>query len=405
MWGIIPARAGFTHQVRGGRQGEWDHPRSRGVYAYPSTLSSHCWGSSPLARGLRWVAELVADCVGIIPARAGFTTMRYRPAFRLRDHPRSRGVYWDLLRDQGERQGSSPLARGLHSARRVDVLPPRIIPARAGFTRRHGHLPPAGGIIPARAGFTPSPRRAPAVPRDHPRSRGVYFTIWLSTVPSFGSSPLARGLLGDHDDVHIAGRIIPARAGFTGRPLRRCPERPDHPRSRGVYWHKEYLPQGWDGSSPLARGLHGQGHPVRGQDRIIPARAGFTTTAPPQRHRRVDHPRSRGVYGSARQGSPHGRGSSPLARGLQVRPHPGRGPDGIIPARAGFTRPESASSTRRTDHPRSRGVYGVVVVGQASRYGSSPLARGLLSSLPQQVLAAGIIPARAGFTRRTPRGG
>ena len=34
--------------------------------------------------------------------------------------------------------------------------------------------------------------------------------------------------------------------------------------------------------------------------------------------------------------------------------------------------------------------------------GSSPLARGLLAALPQQVLAAGIIPARAGFTLADP---
>ena len=70
---------------------------------------------------------------------------------------------------------------------------------------------------------------------------------------------------------------------------------------------------------------------------IIPARAGFT------RHRRypapslTDHPRSRGVYGQARPHRGAGRGSSPLARGLRVVVRPGDHAAGIIPARAGFT--------------------------------------------------------------------
>ena len=50
-----------------------------------------------------------------------------------------------------------------------------------------------------------------------------------------GSSPLARGLLltgGPWEE--IAG-IIPARAGFTMRPLTCVMNAQDHPRSRGVY--------------------------------------------------------------------------------------------------------------------------------------------------------------------------
>mgnify|MGYP000972111424 CR=1 FL=1 len=70
------------------------------------------------------------------------------------------------------------------------------------------------------------------------------------------------------------------------------------------------------GSSPLARGLHGEEMYDYGPDRIIPARAGFT---PPRRRtatRREDHPRSRGVYVCACSASPRAVGSSPLARGL-----------------------------------------------------------------------------------------
>ena len=70
-------------------------------------------GSSPLARGLRFPCEVGPFWRGIIPARAGFTYPRARASPLPKDHPRSRGVYnmsEDLRRGTG---GSSPLARGL----------------------------------------------------------------------------------------------------------------------------------------------------------------------------------------------------------------------------------------------------------------------------------------------------
>ena len=52
--------------------------------------------------------------VGIIPARAGFTSMTARP--------------------QVATTGSSPLARGLRAGADEGAAPQGIIPARAGFT-------------------------------------------------------------------------------------------------------------------------------------------------------------------------------------------------------------------------------------------------------------------------------
>ena len=213
--------------------------------------------------------------------------------------------------------GSSPLARGLR----------RRIPGR----------PLPCGIIPARAGFTASRTRPAPWGRDHPRSRGVYVEIFSVVLLMHGSSPLARGLPGDTDPVDEAPRIIPARAGFTQRGSQESRSWGDHPRSRGVYCGgRDEILASW-GSSPLARGLqgdHGGGRRVR---RIIPARAGFTL--PSRDHRPIppDHPRSRGVYPDGYCGQPEVEGSSPLARGLQGRR--GRKPlgEGIIPARAGFT--------------------------------------------------------------------
>ena len=52
--------------------------------------------------------------MGIIPARAGFTLDKGVGLLPSRDHPRSRGVYAYDKGAMDVRQGSSPLARGLH---------------------------------------------------------------------------------------------------------------------------------------------------------------------------------------------------------------------------------------------------------------------------------------------------
>ena len=274
-------------------------------------------GSSPLARGLPVRRWRMACRLRIIPARAGFTPAG--TAFRT----------WSI--------GSSPLARGLRHRECVGDEHGRIIPARAGFTRD----------------CMPGVRMC----RDHPRSRGVYTHLSPPRSCQPGSSPLARGL-----QAHLAGnqprlRIIPARAGFTSRSTGRPSKRTDHPRSRGVY-------------RPMTCKI-----PIK--DGIIPARAGFTQRKEVMEECLWDHPRSRGVYPGGDSGMIEQAGSSPLARGLPVRPDPAAAGAGIIPARAGFTsrsRPETSGSP---DHPRSRGVYGSPSGDCRLHQGSSPLARGL----------------------------
>ena len=110
---IIPARAGFTVLFLLGALFSWDHPRSRGVYLSQGATGTQAQGSSPLARGLPCSSSWAHCSVGIIPARAGFTSRRARPAPRRRDHPRSRGVYVLRFIMIVPSVGSSPLARGL----------------------------------------------------------------------------------------------------------------------------------------------------------------------------------------------------------------------------------------------------------------------------------------------------
>ena len=213
--GIIPARAGFTGLAIGsnGRRGDHprsrgvyrgsgssfgafrgssplargllnlcsaslcglvDHPRSRGVYGSRCSLWFPFVGSSPLARGLPLSHPTDPYSLGIIPARAGFTSCPPRGTGSPGDHPRSRGVYWSRHWIEWPAGGSSPLARGLPSVAGRWPVDHRIIPARAGFT------------WPA---FTHTSAR-----EDHPRSRGVYDCRPTPYGDLSGSSPLARGL-------------------------------------------------------------------------------------------------------------------------------------------------------------------------------------------------------------------
>ena len=417
--GIIPARAGFTRRNGPKPNQISDHPRSRGVYHADGVPAGGPQGSSPLARGLLLAGDFAADGAGIIPARAGFTNPHPHSHFAVTDHPRSRGVYLlddDLVFGLG---GSSPLARGLREAGVGRDHRRRIIPARAGFTwRRRGRrrrwrdhprsrgvygrssifrtaatgssplargLPSpfsvtasSTGIIPARAGFTSLFVGWLVLAWDHPRSRGVYSPAGSVRTAKAGSSPLARGLR-YHARVRVHGcGIIPARAGFTMCGSAATAPSPDHPRSRGVY-------------DPINGGV---GLHVR----IIPARAGFTDPPGPPLGGPRDHPRSRGVYCICRSTVMVPAGSSPLARGLpRQEPTPAR-PAGIIPARAGFTLGAQLRRRLLRDHPRSRGVYGVLHVRRWLDGGSSPLARGLQQGPRHHRPRRRIIPARAGFT-------
>ena len=236
--------------------GAMDHPRSRGVYPKPFLATKTSAGSSPLARGLLQVVHREHDPGGIIPARAGFTRRTTGVPTTRKDHPRSRGVYYNEIGLESVDMGSSPLARGLRCWRGGRSTERGIIPARAGFT-----WPSAGGVQSS---------------SDHPRSRGVYEWGHGFARAGLGSSPLARGLLHGPSGALRARRIIPARAGFTLTAARRRGMTSDHPRSRGVYVSLRSWSCLLGGSSPLARGLLVGFCEVIAGEGIIPARAGFT---------------------------------------------------------------------------------------------------------------------------------
>ena len=149
---IIPARAGFTVDIDFAGDLVQDHPRSRGVYPVGTLRVDGPAGSSPLARGLPPRLISIRRHIRIIPARAGFTVRDRAKRFGLGDHPRSRGVYDPGDRPDPVRTGSSPLARGLRGNILGAVTQGGIIPARAGFTDRDSGAAEGAGDHPRSRG-------------------------------------------------------------------------------------------------------------------------------------------------------------------------------------------------------------------------------------------------------------
>ena len=155
-----------------------------------------------------------------------------------------------------------------------------------------------------------------------------------------------------------------------------------------------------EGSSPLARGPQWLPCSIFSNLGLIPARAG--TTRP---QRRINppagaHPRSRGDHLSPRVTLFWWLGSSPLARGPQRYVVPKGQITGLIPARAGTTDVRSLMPSSCWAHPRSRGDHTRNIHRMITGMGSSPLARGPPVWNGIKGAIDGLIPARAGTTIR-----
>ena len=152
--GIIPARAGSTRSWWHMWRLRTDHPRSCGEHDDTDSSAADASGSSPLVRGAPRIVEKRWRRAGIIPARAGSTSRHSPGSSRPRDHPRSCGEHCLENSVKLNPEGSSPLVRGALFTSALRFSKSRIIPARAGSTRRCGAR---------RSGL-----------RDHPRSCGEH---------------------------------------------------------------------------------------------------------------------------------------------------------------------------------------------------------------------------------------
>ena len=174
---IIPARAGQTWPCTRARTSRPDHPRACGANSPGTQLSTVVAGSSPRVRGKRLGCRAGGCHRRIIPARAGQTIP-------------SKLFLISVV-------GSSPRVRG----------------------KLHGEFELEGRrrIIPARAGQTPTGLEDCHEPADHPRACGANLGVFGIVHTHPGSSPRVRGKP-VIQRVHVDfPRIIPARAGQTGR--------------------------------------------------------------------------------------------------------------------------------------------------------------------------------------------
>ena len=181
----------------------------------------------------------------------------------------------------------------------------------------------------------PTPRPPRPSTTAHPRAGGENSSTKPTPCTRRGSSPRGRGKPRARARGHACARLIPARAGKTGRVSVLREGEGAHPRAGGENRPSTAMVEVSPGSSPRGRGKLRWRAQFRVGSRLIPARAGKTRpppTRPPLRY-----------------------GSSPRGRGKRApwsdRAHAWR----LIPARAGKTRHAIGDPAHERAHPRAGG--------------------------------------------------
>ena len=199
-------------------------------------------------------------------------------------------------------------------------------------------------------------------------------------------------------------RLIPARAGKT--PLEHWNHAwgRAHPRACGENAMTSPSPDSLPGSSPRVRGKRAHYNVDVNGTGLIPARAGKTSWMETPLPQRRAHPRACGenlTWCSSTWGTG---GSSPRVRGKLTVARPPGAAQGLIPARAGKTRRRSQGPGGRRAHPRACGENAQVYNDILPGGGSSPRVRGKRGRRQGHRRPGGLIPARAGKTSRRSAG-
>ena len=150
---------------------------------------------------------------------------------------------------------------------------------------------------------------------DHPRACGANDSAIRISLLAIGSSPRVRGKREENGRQYDRVRIIPARAGQTSPCNSPWAGSSDHPRACGAIEASLALAIAASGSSPRVRGkliIAVVGYALF---RIIPARAGQTTTLIWATGCSPDHPRACGANPPRTASANRGGGSSPRVRG------------------------------------------------------------------------------------------
>ena len=417
--GLIPARAGKTVHRRRRHRGRSAHPRACGENSSVRAPVPATTGSSPRVRGKLSLSSRCHWDGGLIPARAGKTFLSssivYTPAAHPRAcgenlqlppklhhgvrliparagktatsvpkrrgwgaHPRACGENTNHARVGAVHYGSSPRVRGKH----IDSLRNMGVP----------------GLIPARAGKTARSASTSWSPWAHPRACGENPAMVMSQSSSSGSSPRVRGKRSSRGRSATPARLIPARAGKTAGDGVGGLTAGAHPRACGENFTKLGEFTGLGGSSPRVRGKRVQGIGRPDGRRLIPARAGKTGPTPGRNSPSRAHPRACGENAAPPDDLLSSAGSSPRVRGKQRRTGLDQLHQGLIPARAGKTRPGGGGGFGDGAHPRACGENAQVGGGDVVGVGSSPRVRGKPVWSAGGARRRGLIPARAGKT-------
>ena len=315
--GLIPARAGKTPVDGVGIRDAWAHPRACGenVDAAPERVC--VMGSSPRVRGKLGCEVAHVAGTGLIPVRAGKTGLRSRARRGHRAHPRACGENELPSERHHVPDGSSPRVRGKRG--------------------NADNLYTGDGLIPARAGKTFQAPVNTAATAAHPRACGENDHTAEVTEAMAGSSPRVRGKHPSPSRCRLSERLIPARAGKTRPRARRLRRTQAHPRACGENRRGQRGQRRHPGSSPRVRGKRTPNEPQPLAARLIPARAGKTGRRPRAPLRRSAHPRACGENLTTDFEFDCPSGSSPRVRGkLHLRRSYSNG-GRLIPARAGKT--------------------------------------------------------------------
>ena len=149
----------------------------------------------------------------------------------------------------------------------------------------------------------------------HPRAGGESSLRPITILSPAGSSPRGRGKPSETPLTPRSVRLIPARAGKTGREYRRSPGRRAHPRAGGENSPYGVVQECSAGSSPRGRGKPLRRSLVGPSGRLIPARAGKTLWLCGGPGRFGAHPRAGGENAVSMLLRAGFLGSSPRGRG------------------------------------------------------------------------------------------
>ena len=198
-------------------------------------------------------------------------------------------------------------------------------------------------------------------------------------------------------------RLIPARAGKTSTASSGEGPCPAHPRACGENEALAADEPRQRGSSPRVRGKRAARRNRTHAPRLIPARAGKTSPQGTRVHVSRAHPRACGENKPPKPRSRRSPGSSPRVRGKPASELQQSQGAGLIPARAGKTDRRAGLARQLRAHPRACGENNLRLSSVDGPPGSSPRVRGKLSEWETRPYEDGLIPARAGKTHRRSR--